>query len=113
MVVQYVVAAVDIDLGVVSFVEESAHVFDFAVVPWDFHELTSLPHCLSCIGIVFNSWLVVISGLGQRLCVIRSLRVLLVHSRRMQSHPYLVSVVDGPCTTIMLNPVLNEGEPIF
>jgi hypothetical protein len=39
--------------------------------------------------------------------------VLLVHSRRMQSHPYLVSVFDGPCTTIMLNPVLNGGESIF
>jgi hypothetical protein len=72
MVGRSVVAAVDIDLGVVSFVEESAHVFDFAVVPWDFYELTSVPHCLSFIGIVFNSWLVVISGLGQRLRVMRS-----------------------------------------
>jgi hypothetical protein len=49
------VTAADIDLGVVSFVDESAHVFDFAVVPWGFHELTSMPHCLSCIGIAFNS----------------------------------------------------------
>jgi hypothetical protein len=49
------VAAVDIDLGVVSFVDENAHVFDFVVGPWNFHELTSVPHCLSCIGIVFNS----------------------------------------------------------
>jgi hypothetical protein len=56
----------------VSFVEESAHFFDCAVVPWDFHELMSVPHCYSCIGIVFNSWLVVISGLGQILCVMRS-----------------------------------------
>jgi hypothetical protein len=55
MVGRSVVAAVDIDLGAVSFVEESAHVFDFAVVPWDFHELTSVPHYLSCIGIVFIS----------------------------------------------------------
>jgi hypothetical protein len=109
MVGRSVVAAVDIDIGVVSFVEESAHVFDFAVVPWDFHEFTSAPYCLSCIGIVFNSWLVVIYGLGQGLRVMRSWRVLLVHSRRIQSHPYLVSVVDGPCTTIMLNPVLNGG----
>jgi hypothetical protein len=31
------VAAVDIDLGVVSFVDEYVHVFDFSVVPWDFH----------------------------------------------------------------------------
>jgi hypothetical protein len=54
MVGRYVVAAVDIDLGVVSFVDKSAHVFDFAVVPWDLHELTLVPHCLSCIGIVFN-----------------------------------------------------------
>jgi hypothetical protein len=35
-----IVAAVDIDIGVVSFVEDSAHVFDFAAVPWDFHELS-------------------------------------------------------------------------
>jgi hypothetical protein len=55
MMGQSSVAAVDIDLGVVSFVDESANVFDFAVVPWDFHELMSVPHFLSCIGIVFNS----------------------------------------------------------
>jgi hypothetical protein len=72
MVDRSIVAAVDIDLGVVSFVEDSAHVFDFAVVPWDFHKFRSVPHCLSCKGIVFNSWLVVISGLGQRLRVMRS-----------------------------------------
>jgi hypothetical protein len=44
MVDRSVVAAVDIDLGVVSFDEESAHVFDFVVVPWDFHELMLMPH---------------------------------------------------------------------
>jgi hypothetical protein len=37
MVDRSITAAVDIDLGVVSFVEDSAHVFDFAAVPWDFH----------------------------------------------------------------------------
>jgi hypothetical protein len=72
MVERSIVTAVDIDLGVVSFTEDSAHVFDFAVVPWDFHELSSVPHGLSCIDIVFNSWLVAISGLGQRLRVMRS-----------------------------------------
>jgi hypothetical protein len=113
MVGRSVVAAVDIDLGVVSFVDESAHVFDFSVVPWGFHELTSVPHCLSCIGIVFNSLLVVISGLGQRFRVMRSWRVLLVHSRRTQSHLYLVCVGYGPVTTSMLNPVLKGGESIF
>jgi hypothetical protein len=40
------VAAVDIDLGVVSFVDESAHVFGFVMVPSDLHELTSVLHCL-------------------------------------------------------------------
>jgi hypothetical protein len=44
MVDRYIFAAVDIDLRVVSFVEESAHVFDFAAVPWDFHESMSVPH---------------------------------------------------------------------
>jgi hypothetical protein len=72
MVDRSIVAALDIDLRVVSFVEDSAHVFYFAAVPWDFHELGSVPHCLSCIGIVLNSWLVVISGLGQILRVMRS-----------------------------------------
>jgi hypothetical protein len=48
------VAAFDIDLGVVSFVDESSQVFDFAVVVWAFHQLPSVPHFFSCIGIVFN-----------------------------------------------------------
>jgi hypothetical protein len=38
MVDRSIVAAVDIYLQVVSFVEESAHVFDFAAAPWDFHD---------------------------------------------------------------------------
>jgi hypothetical protein len=50
-----VFGAVAIDHGVVIFVDESTHVLDFVMVPWDFHELTSVPHCLSCIGIVFHS----------------------------------------------------------
>jgi hypothetical protein len=29
------VAAVETDLGVVSFVEDSPHIFDFSAVPWD------------------------------------------------------------------------------
>jgi hypothetical protein len=66
------VAAVEIDLGVVSFAEDSAHVLDFAAVPWDLHELSSVHHGLSCRGIVFNSWLVVISGLGHKWRVMRS-----------------------------------------
>jgi hypothetical protein len=66
------VAAVDIDLGVVIFAEASAHVFDVVAFPWDLHKLSSVPHGLSCIGIVFNYWLVVISGLGHRLRVMRS-----------------------------------------
>jgi hypothetical protein len=66
------VAAVDIDLGVVSFAEDSAHVFDFAAIPWDLQELSLVPHGLSCIGIVFNSWLAAISGLGHILHVMRS-----------------------------------------
>jgi hypothetical protein len=52
--------AVEIDHGVVSFAEASAHVFDVVAFPWDLHELSSVPHGLSCIGIVFNSWSVVI-----------------------------------------------------
>jgi hypothetical protein len=107
MVDRYMVVAVYIDLVVVSFAEASAYDFDFVAFRWDLHELSLVPHGLSCIGIVFNSWLVVIYGLGHRLCVIRSLRVLLVQSRRMQSHTYLVFDADGPSTMIILNPVLN------
>jgi hypothetical protein len=66
------VAAVEIDLRVVSLVEDSAHVFDFSAVPWDIHEFIAEPHGLSCIGIVLNSWLVAISGLGHRLRVMIS-----------------------------------------
>jgi hypothetical protein len=72
MVDQYMVVAVDIDLKVVSFAEASAHDFDVAAFPWDLHELSSVPHGLSCIGILFNSWLVVNSGVGHRLHVMRS-----------------------------------------
>jgi hypothetical protein len=66
------VAVVEIDLGVVSFAEDSAHVFDFDAVSWDLYEFSSVPHGLSCIGSVFNSWLVAIYGLGHRLRVMRS-----------------------------------------
>jgi hypothetical protein len=41
MVDRSIVATVDIDLQVVSFVEDSAHVFVFAAVPWDFKEWRS------------------------------------------------------------------------
>jgi hypothetical protein len=40
------VAAVEIDLGVVSFVEDSPDALDFFVVPWDLHEFIAVPHGL-------------------------------------------------------------------
>jgi hypothetical protein len=49
------VAAVYIDLGVVCFVGESGQGFVFTVVVLVFHEFLFVRHCLSCIGIVFNS----------------------------------------------------------
>jgi hypothetical protein len=55
---------------------------------------------------------VVVSGLGQRLQVMRSRHVVSVHSRRVHSHPYFVCVFDGPLMTSMLNPVL-KGESLF
>jgi hypothetical protein len=55
MLDQSAVAAVGIDLGVVCFVDEPGQGFDFAVVVLDFHELPYVTHCLSCMGIVFNS----------------------------------------------------------
>jgi hypothetical protein len=61
------VVAVDIDLGVVFFVDESCQVFAFAVYLVVFQELLSVPYLFSCIGIVFSSWLLFVSGLCQRL----------------------------------------------
>jgi hypothetical protein len=55
MLEQYAVAAVDIDLGVVCFVDESGEGFTFTVVVLDFHEFPSVHHCLSFTGIMFNS----------------------------------------------------------
>jgi hypothetical protein len=69
------VAAGYIDLGVVCFVcfvYESGQGFTFAVFLVVFQELLSVPHCLSCTGIVFRSWLGVVSSLGHRLRVMRS-----------------------------------------
>jgi hypothetical protein len=47
MLDRYAVAAVDIDLGVVCFVDESGQGFVFAVGVLDFQELPYVPHCLS------------------------------------------------------------------
>jgi hypothetical protein len=54
MLDQSAVAKVDIDLGVVSFVDESGQGRDVSMVAWYFHELPSVSHCLSCTGLVFN-----------------------------------------------------------
>jgi hypothetical protein len=66
------VAAVEIDLRVVIFVEDSSDDLDFVAVPWDLHEFIAVPHGFLCMGIVFNSWVVAISGFGHRLHVTRS-----------------------------------------
>jgi hypothetical protein len=55
MLDQSTVATVDIDLGIVCFVDESGQGFVFGLVVLDLHELPYVPHCLSCIGIVSNS----------------------------------------------------------
>jgi hypothetical protein len=54
------VVAVYIDLGVVCFVDESGQFFAFAVFLVVFQEFFSVPHYLSCIDIVFSSWLLVV-----------------------------------------------------
>jgi hypothetical protein len=66
------VVAVEIDLGVVCFVDESGHYFALAVSLVVPQELLSVAHLFSCIGIVLSSWLLFVSGLGERLRVIRS-----------------------------------------
>jgi hypothetical protein len=55
MLYRSAVVAVGIDLGVVCFVDESDQGFVFTGVVLDFQEFPPVPHCLSCIGIVFNS----------------------------------------------------------
>jgi hypothetical protein len=51
---------VDIDIGVVCFVDESCQVFAFAVSLVVFQELLSVRCFISCIGILFSSWLLVV-----------------------------------------------------
>jgi hypothetical protein len=97
--------AVEIDLGVVCFVNESGHGFTFAVSLVVFQEFLSIAHLFSCIGIVLSSWLLLVSGLGQRLGVIRSWCVMFVHSRRVHSQPYFVCAFGGPVTTCMSTPI--------
>jgi hypothetical protein len=62
--------AVEIDLGVVCFVDESGHIFAFAISLEVPQELLYVPHFFSCIGIVLTSWLLFVSGLGQSLQII-------------------------------------------
>jgi hypothetical protein len=107
------VVTVEIDLGVVCFVDESGHCLAFdvsLVVP---QELLSVANLFSCIGIMLSSWLLFFSGLGQRLRVIRSWRVMFVHSRRVHSQPYCVCTFDGLDTTFMLKPIWNGAESIL
>jgi hypothetical protein len=65
MVGRSAVAAVEID-GVVNLADE-IHYFVLSESPFDFHVFVSVPHWLSCMGIVLSSCPVLISGLGQRL----------------------------------------------
>jgi hypothetical protein len=67
MVGRSVVAAVEIDLGVVNLGDEPVHDFVLSEGPCDFHVFVSVPHWLSCMGIVLSSCPVLISGFGQRL----------------------------------------------
>jgi hypothetical protein len=107
------VAAVDIDLGVVCFADESIQGFTFAVFLLVFHEVLYVPHCVSCIGIVLKSWLMVVSGLSQRFRLMPSWGGVLVHSRRVHIHPYFFCCFAGPITMSTLNPVLKGGESIL
>jgi hypothetical protein len=50
------------DLGIVCFVDESGQFFAIAIFLVVFQELFSVPHCLTCIGILFSSWLLVVGG---------------------------------------------------
>jgi hypothetical protein len=81
------VVDVEIDIGVVCFVDESGHGFAFAIFLLGTREFLSVAHLFSCMGIVLISWLLFVSGVGQRLRVIRLWRVLFVHLRRVHSQP--------------------------
>jgi hypothetical protein len=58
---------VEIDLGVVCFVDESGHCLTFAVSLVVPQELLSVAHLFSCMSIALRSYLFFVSGLGQRL----------------------------------------------
>jgi hypothetical protein len=61
------VVAVEINLGVVSFVDESGHCLAFAVALVLHQDLLSVVHFFSCVGTVLRSWLLFVSSLDQRL----------------------------------------------
>jgi hypothetical protein len=63
---QSAVVAVEIDLGVVCFVDESCHCFAFAVSLVLPQALLSVANLFSCMGIFLSSWLLFVYGLGQR-----------------------------------------------
>jgi hypothetical protein len=94
-------------------VDESGQGFDFAVSLVVLKGLLSIDHLCSCICIVFSSWLLFVSGLGQRFRVTRSWHVMFVHSRRVHIQSYFVCSFVGTVTTCMLNPVWKGGESIL
>jgi hypothetical protein len=103
---------VEIDLGVVCLVNVEGHGFAFVVSLSSPHYLLIPPHYFACMGIVFSSWLLLVSDLGHRLQVIISWRVLFVHLRSVNSHAYFVCSFE-PAMTLMLNPVWNGGKSIL
>jgi hypothetical protein len=107
------VVAIETDLGVVCFADESGHCLTFAVSLVVTQELLSVAHLFSWIDIMLNSWLLFVSGLGQRLQVIKSWRVLFVHLRTVHNQPYFVCTFVGPNTTFMLKPIWNGAESIL
>jgi hypothetical protein len=107
---RWAIVAVEIDLGVVCFVDESGHCLAFAVFLVLPQELLSVAHLFSCMVIVLSSWLLFVSGEGQILRVIISWCVLFVHSRRVHSQLYFACTFVGPETNFMLKPIWNGAE---
>jgi hypothetical protein len=99
------------DLGVV-LANVDAHCLVFVITLLPPCGVSLSPHCYSCMGIVFSSWLFLVSALCHRLRDIRSCHVELVHSRSVHSTAYFVCSF-GPARILKLNPVWNGGESIL
>jgi hypothetical protein len=106
-----VVVAVDIDLGVVCFVDDYGQGLPLLYLWWCSNSCSLLPTNFR--AMVLCSVLGCLFMVYAKDCeVIRSWRVIFVHSRRVLRKPYFVCVFVGPVTTCMLY-LVKGGESVL